>query len=104
MTDFTTSNWREQMEAENKDLDDRDQAAKQAGLLLDRYLQEPMGDGYAIYRIVKVRARTVVVEHMDIGDAYRSPMIESMNCVIPVKYARENISFRDGISEIFSKR
>lgn len=104
MTDFAASNWREQMEAEYKDLEDRDQKAKQAGTLLDRYLQEPRADGYAYYRVTKVRARTVTVEHMDLGDAWTSPMIESMNLKIPIKYARENISMRDGITAIFAKR
>ncbi len=92
------------MEAKFADLTERDQAAKREGKLEDRYIQEQIADGYAYYRITEVMGDMVRVEHMnDIADGYTVPMIESMGCVIPLKYAEENIARRDAWSEIFKR-
>ncbi len=78
-----------------------DEEAKARGELIGRYIQETIADGYAYYVIVGHTARTVKVEHQEeLADGYTIPMIESMGGVIPVKYARENIHWRDQIAEL----
>lgn len=96
------NNYRAKVDAEFKSMQEVDQSAKDQGVLVGRFIQEQIADGYAYYRILRAGSRNVALEHMDIGDAWRIPMIESMNLVVPVKYARENIERRDAIAELFS--
>lgn len=81
-----------------------DASAKDKGELVGRFIQEQIADGYAYYRIIKAGSRNVALEHMAIGDAWQIPMVESMDLVVPTKYARENIERRDSIAELFANR
>lgn len=96
------NDWRAKIEAEFESMKAVDQSAKDQGVLVGRFIQEQIADGYAYYRIIKAGSRNVALEHMDIGDAWTIPMVESMDLVVPVKYARENIERRDAIAELFS--
>lgn len=90
---------------------DSDEAAKAKGDLVGRYIRESIADGYAYYTVESVNNRTVLgydsmvqVKHVNYLDGYRVPMIESMGCLIPLKYVRENIARRDHLDALFSKR
>lgn len=87
-----------------KEFTERDAVAKAAGKLIGRYIRESIADGCAYYVIVDAGPISVIVEHVDYLDGYRVLMIESMDCVIPKKYALENIEMRDKWAEFFDKR
>lgn len=87
-----------------KEFTERDAAAKEAGELIGRYIQESIADGYAYYVIVDAGPSSVIVEHVDYLDGYRVAMIDSMDGVIPKKYALENIDRRDRWAEYFDRR
>ena len=88
-----------------KEFKDRDQAAKDKGELVGRYIQEQIADGYAYYTVTKVNKRTVRLQHEpDLGDGYAVPMIESMGGTVPLKYVRQNIGWRDKMADIFASK
>lgn len=88
-----------------KEFTERDAAAKKAGKLIGRFIQESIADGYAYYVIVARRGATIVqVEHVDYLDGYRHAMIDSMGGQVPMKYALENIERRDKWAEYFDRR
>jgi hypothetical protein len=97
-------NYCEELDRQWNEIKAQDGAAKDNGELVGRFIQESCADSYAYYRIVKVKNQTVIVEHLDYCDGWRLPMIESMNCKIPLKYAIENIEHRDRIDQLFSSR
>lgn len=41
-----------------------DKAAKKAKTLVGRYITQPMGDGRAVYQIIKETKRTVTIRHV----------------------------------------
>ena len=84
-------------------LEAADQAGKDAGTLVGRYIQEPRGDGYAIYQVVKENKRTVRIKHVEIGDAWVVPMWGG-GCSLPKQWAEQNIYRRDRMDELFPKR
>lgn len=80
---------------------ERDQTAKREGKLEGRYIQEQIADGYAYYLVVALTDMQMVkVEHVVVGDAWQVPMIEDMDCLIPLKYVKANIGRRDSWSEM----
>ena len=87
-----------------KEFTERDAAAKEAGELIGRYIKEQIADGYAYYVIVDAGPISVIVEHINYLDGYSIPMIDSMDGVIPKKYALENIEMRDKWAEYFDRR
>ena len=87
-----------------KEFTDRDAVAKEAGELIGRYIQESVADGYAYYVIVDAGPISVIVEHVDYLDGYSVAMIDSMEGVIPKKYALENIGRRDRWAGYFDRR
>ncbi len=91
------------MERQMAELKANDAAAVAADTLVGRYIQEGIADGYAYYVIVKANSRTVTVEHVDYCDGYRVPMIESMDCKLPIKAAVENLRRRDFMADLFAK-
>ncbi len=95
--------FRAEMDRQMAELKANDAAAVEAGTLVGRYIQENIADGCAYYVIVKANSRTVTVKHVDYCDGYRIPMIESMGCKIPIKYARENIGQRDSWAKMFAE-
>ena len=52
----------------------RDENAKADGKLVGRYVREPIADGYAYYKIVKVKKSTIDIKLITgIGDDYSIP-------------------------------
>jgi len=94
----------QKIERQFEELAATDKAAKDAGTLIGRHIQESIADGYAYYRVVAVKGKTATVEHLHICDGYRIPMIESMDGIIPLKYARANIKSRDRMDELFASK
>ena len=90
-----------EMRAEDE-LNAADKAAKEEGRVIGRYVRERIADGYAYYCVIEqIVGGAVRVEHVHIYDGYRVPMIESMGCVIPLKYVKENIEMRDRWQAMF---
>lgn len=94
-----------------KNMADADKAAKAAGEIVGRYIKEQVADGYAYYTVEATNDKTILgydsmvqVKHVNYLDGYRIPMVESMGCMIPLKYVRENIARRDHLDTLFSKR
>ena len=83
----------------------KDKAAKESGTLIGRYIAEPHADGYAHYEITHVYGDgTVRLKHLQIYDAWRSPLIEEMKHSFPLSYVLKNLKARDGIAAIFAER
>ena len=89
------------MDAQMAELKANDKAAAEAGTLVGRYIQEQIADGHAYYVVTAENGKFVEVAHVDYCDGYRVPMIESMEGIIPAKYARENIAMRDRWATMF---
>lgn len=95
----------DQMQADYDAMVANDQAAKNDGELVGRFVQEQIADGYAYYVVVaETDMQMVKLEHMHIYDGWSVPMIESMDGIVPLKYVKENIAYRDNMDEIFSRR
>lgn len=93
----------DQMEAEWKIIEDRDAIAKMNNTLIGRYLKYQYADGYAFYEIYAVAKGIVHVSHIPWGDAWEFPMIEDMDCKVPVPVAQKNLYQRDQLAVLFSK-
>lgn len=61
-------------EAEDR-VEAKDAAARAAGTLVGRCYRESVADGYALYEITRVTARTVTLKHIKIGDGYMSALL-----------------------------
>lgn len=93
----------DRLEVNRKNLEKKDQLAKESGELKGRYIQEPRADGYAIYEIVRVNKRSVRIKVVtDIGDDWTVPFWGE-ETTIPLDYAERNIRSRDALAEMFSK-
>jgi hypothetical protein len=91
------------MNAKNALLDAQDKAGKDAGTLLGRFVQEPRGDGYAIYQVVKLNKKTARLAHVcGIGDDWHVPMW-GLEASVDIKYVEQNIRRRDGLSKLFGR-
>lgn len=80
----------------------QDQKAKTKGTLIGRYVSYFFADGYAFYKVVSIDGPMVTLDHIPYGDAWRYPMIEEMDCEIPLKVVRKNIKERDNIEKLFN--
>ena len=81
-----------------------DQRAKEAGQLLGRYVDEPVGDGKAIYQVVDVKAKTVKLKLCTgMGDDYRVGYW-GVNPTVKLAYVQQSIKARDMFAEIFAKK
>ena len=94
-----------------KNMAEADKASKATGTLVGRYIRESIADGYAYYTVEAIHDKTILgydtmvqVKHVPYLDGYRVPMIESMGCLIPLKYVRENIARRDHLDTLFASR
>lgn len=81
-----------------------DNEAKEKGILIGRYIKEPMADGYAIYQIIKeLKTKVKIVLCTGLGDDYVLPCWgEETN--IDKDYAITSIKSRDTISALFKKK
>lgn len=82
----------------------KDEAAKAAGKLVGRYVCYSIADGAAYYEVKSIKGNTVTLEHIAVDDAWRYPMIEDMDCQLPLKVVEKNISGRDWMSGLFNKK
>lgn len=92
------------MEENRKKLDEQDAKAKTEGKLVGRYIQEPRGDGYAIYRIVRENKKTVRIQRVTgIGDDWSVPYWGD-ETTVDKEYAEKNIGQRDFWSNLVASR
>ena len=90
---------------EDKEYDilmEADKKAKEKGTILGRYINESIADGYAYYEITKVNKKTVVIEHVFIGDGY-SVSYWGAKATIDIAYATASVKGRDAMAKIFGK-
>lgn len=99
----TVDEYYERLERNKKDLEMKDQAAKESGTLKGRYIQEPRADGYAIYEIIRVNKRSVRIRVVTgIGDDWTVPFWGE-ETTIPLDYAEQNVRRRDALEELFKQ-
>lgn len=93
-------NFLDRMNENEKQLNDRDEAAKAKGDLKGRYIREGYADGYAIYEIIRVNKKSVRIRVVTgIGDDWRIPYWGD-ETTIPLEYALQNIKQRDFWSDL----
>lgn len=86
-----------------KSLEAEDKAAKAMGLLVGRFIDEPIADGKAIYKIIKENKRTVRVKVVTgLGDDWTIPSW-GKETTLSKDYVTRKIKSRDAITELFSK-
>lgn len=100
---LNVKDFRDKLDREWAEITAADRAAKEEGTLVGRYIQESRADGYAYYRVVDHTDNIARVEHIDYCDGWTIPMIESMDCLIPLKYVRDNITLRDKWDRLFEE-
>lgn len=89
--DYLMTTWKKNRE--KLDLDDK--IAKEKGRLIDRYIEEPYADGYAVYKIIKKNKKTVRIQAVvGVGDSYVIPAWgEEAN--VPIDYILNKLAKRD---------
>lgn len=96
MTDEYDKNW--------EDLRRQDRIAKQAGILLGRYIQEPYADSHAVYVITHEYKHKVKIKVVTgIGDDWVIPYWGE-ETTIEKDYAESSIGFRDSLAEAFKRQ
>lgn len=106
-----TIDWNKLNQAQNKleaKLKKDDAEAKAQGTLVGRYITEPVADGSAVYKVIKVtktkaHLKYAHLKHVALGDCYQSNIIEQMGCKVPLKYVQSNVGFRDNLAKVFGK-
>lgn len=80
-----------------------DAKAKDLGLLVGRYIDEPIADGKAIYKIIKENKKTVRIKVVTgIGDDWTIPCW-GKETTIDKDYAIRKLHSRDAIAKLFQK-
>ena len=83
---------------------EEDAEAKKKGILVGRYIKEPIADGYAFYKIVKENKATVKIQVVrDIGDDWSVPYWGE-STTISKKYVIKGLGLLDKMEEIFASR
>jgi len=79
-----------------------DEVAKHAGVLLHRSFNVPVADGNAHYQITRVKSKTVVVTLCGgiCLDDY-CDMVLGEECEIPIRKAEELVGRKDSLTRIF---
>jgi hypothetical protein len=71
------------------------------GLNVGKIVRFQIADGYAIYVVTKINARTVEVEHVALGDAWREPFIESAGGKLSRKMAEQCVRREEALRDLF---
>lgn len=81
-----------------------DKKAKKEGVLVGRYIKEQVCDGYAFYKVVKESKKKVTISKVSgIGDDWCINYWGN-EAQIDKKYAIQNITQRDNLEKLFSKK
>ena len=91
----------QEQEKKFNDMVDVDAKAKEAGELIGRYIVEPFADGRAYYVVAKANKSNCVLDHVDIGDAWTLPFVESLDRKVPKRYVLSNIKIREAMEKMF---
>lgn len=99
-----TAAWLFQMEENWQKLQKEDQEAKNNGTLVNRYIQEGVADGYAIYKIIRENRKTVRIRVVTgLGDDWQVSYWGA-EATIEKSYAEANIRRREGLAELFGRK
>lgn len=83
-------------------LADEDAAACAVGTLLGRIIRQPMGDGQAVYQIIKLNKRTARIRACDgLGDDWVLP-VWGVETSIPLVQAARFVENQDALRALFS--
>lgn len=77
--------------------------AKAKSTLLGRIIQFPCADSYALYLVVQVNVRSVVVYWLNWCDGWQDDRL-GVGGSLSLKYAQESIWGRDRMEDFFSKK
>jgi len=91
------------MNAKWKEIEDRDACAKGHNTLVGRYIKYPYADGHAIYEVYAVQKGIAHVQNTNYGDGWHFPMIEQMECKLPIGLIKANIDERESWEAMFKK-
>lgn len=82
-------------------LEKQDKEARDKGILVGRFIQESIADGYAYYQIVKENKATVKIQVVtDIGDDWSVPYW-GKSTTIPKSYALKSLFLKDKTEALF---
>lgn len=101
---MNTNAWIKQIEENQEKMYQKDQEAKEKGVLKGRYINEPYADGYAYYEIVRENKNTVRIKVIkNIGDDWVIPYWGE-EATIAKDHALRNIGWRDHMASLVKKR
>jgi len=93
--------WLKQADKNFEALQEQDRQAKEAGILVGRFIQEQFADGYAYYVVTKENKKMVRINAVSgMGDDWRIPYWgEETN--IEKSYLLDSISRREDLAKLF---
>jgi len=101
-TELKGNGYINQINDNQKQLNEIDKEAKDKGELLGRYIDEPFADGKAIYQITKVGKKKVNIEVCtQLGDDWQIPYW-GPEATIERSYAEGSVRRRDGMNALFA--